>query len=99
DLSIAQPWLVHGIVAPARATAIEESHVPIGIAFAMRKPAAEKPVATRKSVPGGRARALPVCDRPGHFRCPPLVGVEAKHPVVRGLPHREILLRAESRPV
>ena len=50
--------LVHGVVAPARVAAIEQAHVPVGIAFAVREPAAEEAVAARHRV-GASAAASP----------------------------------------
>ena len=78
--------LVHRVVGPARAPAIEKAQVPVGIAFAMRKPAAEKAVAARHRV-GRGARVAAGRERGarcrGELRRQSLVGVEAQHPVVR----------------
>ena len=50
--------LVHRVVGPARAAAVEQAHVPVGIAFAVREPAAEEAVAPRHRV-GRRAAGVP----------------------------------------
>ena len=52
DRSIGDYVLVHGVLAPARTTPVEEPHVPVGVPLAMRKPATEKTVAPRKRVGG-----------------------------------------------
>jgi hypothetical protein len=94
--------LVDGVVGPAGAPAVEKAHVPVGIAFAMGQPAAKQPVAAGERVRGGdRGRAM---RRQRRADCrrelwrQALVGVEAQHPVVPRLAHREVLLRAVARP-
>jgi len=91
--------LVHGIVGPASMAPIEKPHDPVRVAFAMGKPAPEKPVAPchRKRRRGGRigqSRA----NRGTKLRRDALVGIEAEHPIVRGVLHGEILLRPEALP-
>ena len=98
DRAVGEHVLVHGIVAPARAAAIEQAHVPVGIAFAVREPAAEKAVAARERVGESARRRHLGGDRRRHLRGYALVRIEAEHPVVRRRADREILLRSEPRP-
>ena len=78
--------------------AVEEPHVPVGIALAVREPAAEEAVAAGHRVDGAaRARRSSATIAARSCVAHPLVGVEAQHPVVRGLRDRELLLLARSR--
>src|SRR5918999_1403296 len=42
--------LVHQIIAPARVQAVEEARAPVGVALAVREPAAEEAVSPRHAV-------------------------------------------------
>ena len=81
--------LVHRVVGPARAPPVEQAHVPVGIALAMREPAAEKAVAARECERGGRGAAASARESRAELRRHALVGVEAQHPIVRRVRHRE----------
>jgi hypothetical protein len=98
DRTIGDHVLVHRIVAPARAPAIEKARRPVGIAFTMRKPASEKAIATRQRI--GRVRRRTGReqrdDRLPKRRRKPLVGIEAQHPVVHRFLDCELLLPAEA---
>ena len=91
-------FLVHQVVAPARVHAVEEARAPVGIALAVREPAAEEAVAPRHAVDrrDRRRRARAGCSP--RARRDALVGVEAEHPVVLRLLDGELLLAAEAEP-
>ena len=57
DRPVGDDVLVHRIVGPARAPAVEQAHVPVRIAFAVREPAAEEAIAARERVRRRRRRA------------------------------------------
>ena len=100
DRPVGDDVLVHRVVGPARAAPVEQPHVPVRVALAVREPAAEEAVAPRDRV--GRRRGHAVAER-GADRAlergrHALVGVEAQHPVVLRGRDREVLLRAEAAP-
>ena len=99
DDAVRDNVLVHRVVGPARAPTIEQPDDPIRIAFAMPEPAAEKAVAARdRESSRGRGRRERRANRRFELGSDAFVGIEAKHPVVRGLRHRETLLRTETEP-
>ena len=93
-----QHFLVHQVVAPARVHAVEEARAPVGVALAVREPAAEEAVAPRHAVHRRDRRGERRLDRLRELGRDALVGVEAQHPVVARLLDRELLLAAEAEP-
>src|SRR5207302_10243768 len=85
--------------APARAQPVEEPRAPVGIAFAVRKPAPEEAVAARHAIYRGHGRGERLRDARRELGRDALVGVEAKHPVVLCLVDRELLLAPEAEPL
>jgi hypothetical protein len=98
DRSVGEDVLVHDVVAPACVAAVEKPQVPVGITFAVRQPAAEKPVAARHRVSVVARLAQRIAYRALELGRDALVGIEAEDPVVRGLGDREVLLPPESEP-
>src|SRR5512134_2988639 len=93
-----QHLLVHEVVAPARAQAVEKARAPVGVALAVGEPAAEEAVAPSHAVHRRRRRGERALDRLRELGRDALVGVEAQHPVVARLLDRELLLAAEAEP-
>ncbi len=95
--------LVHRIIGPVRMAAIEQANIPIGVAFTVCEPASEEAIASRHRIGRGRRGGRDACAgfayRGGELGGEPLVGIEAEHPIVTCLAHREILLRAEALPL
>src|SRR3982750_3707080 len=93
DWPLGDHALVYRIVAPPRAAPVEQAGNPVGVALAVRQPAAEKTVAARKRIRGMRwlARGEERADRLAQRRRQALVGVEAEHPVMARLLHCELL--------
>ncbi len=87
DRAVGKHVLVHRVLAPPRAPAIEQARVPVGIAFAVPQPAAEEAIAARhrECRDGGRGCAQRGLDLPGELRRKALVRVETEHPVVTRL--------------
>src|SRR5258705_8709564 len=50
DRTVSNNALMHGVVGPACAPAIEQAYRPIGIAFTVRKPATEKTIPPRDRI-------------------------------------------------
>jgi hypothetical protein len=99
DRAVGGNVLVHQIVGPARPAPVEKPHDPVRIAFAVRKPASEKPVAAREREGHGDGRSAERrANRSAELRCNALVGIEAEDPVVRRVRNREVLLRPKSLP-
>src|SRR5688572_6376657 len=93
-----QYFLVHQVVAPACIHAVEEARAPVGIALAVREPAAEETVAPRHAVHRRDRRGERGLDGLGEIGRDVLVGVQAQHPVMARLLDRELLLHAEAEP-
>src|SRR5690606_30628069 len=86
------------LAAPAAAAAVEQAQHPVRVGIAVAEEAAEVLAQAVEAVAGGVREAAGALglDAGAQFRRDALVGVQAQHPVVAGLLHRELLLAAEA---
>ena len=98
DWPVREDVLVYGIIGPARVPAVEQAKRPVGIPFAMTEPSAKKTIAPGHFESGMARLAQCRADGSRELGRKLLVGIQAQHPVVRGLRHGIAPLRSEPEP-
>ena len=89
---------MHRVLGPARAATVEQSQIPVGIAFAMPQVAPHETVAPGHFIGADGGRIQDGLNAGAQLRADDLVRVHAKHPVVDGLADCEIFLPAVAQP-